>query len=179
MSNEIVKYRVREIGSEEFLPEGIVYVTRTIQVPKTCKIPIYENGVLHSDTVLAELGLEKVGFTQEQLDAEYYGNLYAENPNLAARVRQYIGLLNRYGLEPTATSDEISAAVMTDENTTPEEKAATSGSLLALIHDIELNFNEVTGNGLEAWSVLDKLIKYLPAVSDASAPETTEPEPEE
>lgn len=172
--SEIVKYRVRETGSETFLPDNTAYVIRTIQVPKTCKIPIYENGVLHSDTVLAELGLEKVGFTQEQLDAEYYGNLYAENPNLAARVRQYVGILGKYGLEPTATSDEISAAIMADENSTPEEKAATSGSLLALIHDVELNYNEVTGDGLEAWNVLDKLIQYLPPETEPAAPETGE-----
>ncbi len=167
MSNEIVKYRVRETGSETFLPEDTVYVTRTINVPKTCKIPIYENGELMSDVILAGLGLEKIGFTQEELDRELFSGYYEINPALGARVRQYVELLERYGLAPTATSDEISAAIMVDEHTTPDEKAAISGSLLALIHDIELNFNEVTGNGLEAWSVLDKLIKYLPAEPEA------------
>lgn len=174
MSNEIVKYRVREIGSEEFLPENTVHVIRTIQVPKTCKIPIYENGILLPDTVLAAMGLEKVGFTQEQLYQEFFAGLYAENPNLAARVRQYAALLSRYGLEPTATSDEITAAIMADENTTPDEKAAISGSLLALIHDIELNYNEVTGNGLDAWNNLDKLLQYLPPEGEQEEPEIGE-----
>lgn len=175
MSNEIVKYRVREVDSKEFLPNNTVHVIRPITYVKDCKIPIYENGVLLSDTILAELGLEKVGFTQEQLDRELFTSYYELNPNLADRVRQYAALLSRYGLEPTATSDEITAAIMADETATPEEKAAVSGSLLALIHDIELNFNEVAGNGLDAWNVLDKLIKYLPEAGPPSGAVQSQP----
>ena len=47
------------------------------------------------------------------------------------------------------------------------EKTAAAAGLLTLIHDIELNWNEVGGDGLSAWSVLDKLIRYLPTEDEA------------
>ncbi len=174
MPNEIVKYRVRETGSEAFLPEDTVYVFREVVYKKMSQLPIYENGELLPDVILAEMGLEKVGFTQEQIDQEIFTGYYEINPTLAERVRQYAGLLAKYGLEPTANSDEITAAILSNETISAEEKDMDSRIIPNLIHDIELNFNEVTGNGLEAWNNLDKLLKYLPPLDPLAAAEQSE-----
>ena len=142
------------------------YVVRTVQVPTRMKIPLYENGKLISTERLAELGLTVRNYTQEEVDAQTFSEYYAANPVLADRVRQYAALLTSYGLPVTATSDEITAAIMSGDQ--PEaEKTADAAGLLTLIHDIELNWNEVGGDGLSAWSVLDKLIRYLPTEDEA------------
>ena len=125
------------------------------------KIPLYENGQLISAERLAELGLTVRNYTRAEVEAQEYAGYYAMNPTLAARVRQYAALLNAYSLPVTATSDEINAAIMASDQTDAEKTAAAAG-LLTLIHDIELNWNEVSGDGLSAWSVLDKLIAHLP-----------------
>ena len=137
------------------------YVVRTIPVPTRMKIPLYENGQLISAERLAELGLTVRTYTRAEVESAEYARYYAMNPTLAARVRQYAALLTAYGLPVTATSDQINAAIMANDQTDAEKTAAAAG-LLTLIHDIELNWNEVSGDGLTAWSVLDKLIRYLP-----------------
>lgn len=138
------------------------YVVRTIPVPTRMKIPLYENGQLISAERLAELGLTVRNYTRAEVEAQEYAGYYAMNPTLAARVRQYAALLTAYELPVTATSDQINAAIMASDQSDAEKTAAAAG-LLTLIHDIEINWNEVSGNGLSAWSVLDKLIQYLPS----------------
>lgn len=145
------------------------YVVRTIPVPTRMKIPLYENGQLISAERLAELGLTIRNYTRAEVEAQEYAQYYMMNPTLAARVRQYAALLTAYELPVTATSDQINAAIMASDQTDAEKTAAAAG-LLTLIHDIELNWNEVSGDGLSAWSVLDKLIRYLPDQSTESIP---------
>lgn len=147
------------------LPINTPYVVRTINVPTTMRIPLYVNGVLKSTEELAELGLTIRNYTQAELDAKMYGGYYEDNPRLAERVRQYAEILNAYNLPVTASSDDISNAIMTDENKSGAEKTVSAAGLLALIHDIEINFNEVSGDGLTAWEALPKLIEYLPVES--------------
>ena len=138
------------------------YVVRTVPVPTRMKVPLYRNGELIPAEELAELGLTIRNYTQEEVDAQTFAGYYAANPALAARVRQYAALLQQYGLDVSATSDDINAAIMASDASDADKTAAAAG-LLALIHDIEINFNEVSGDGLTAWSVLDKLIRYLPS----------------
>ena len=169
--NEIVKQTLIDStmnGAE--LDINTKYVVRTIPVPTRMKVPLYENGQLISAERLAELGLTVRNYTRAEVEAVEYARYYTQNPTLAARVRQYAALLTAYGLPVTATSDQINAAIMASDQTDAEKTAAAAG-LLTLIHDIELNWNEVSGDGLSAWSVLDKLIKYLP---EESEPENAE-----
>ena len=167
--NDIVKQTLIDStmnGAE--LDINTKYVVRTIPVPTRMKVPLYENGQLVSAERLAELGLTVRNYTRAEVEAEQYAGYYAMNPTLAARVRQYAALLTAYNLDVTATSDQINAAIMASDRTDAEKTAAAAG-LLTLIHDIELNWNEVSGDGLTAWSVLDKLIRHLPeAESDPS-----------
>ena len=165
--SDIVKQTLIENTSGLELPITTRFVVRTVPVPTKMKIPLYENGQLISTERLAELGLTIRNYTREEVEAEQYAGYYAMNPTLAARVRQYAALLTSYTLDVTATSDQINAAIIASNQTDAEKTAAAAG-LLTLIHDIELNWNEVSGDGLSAWSVLDKLIRYLP--SDQSDP---------
>ena len=167
-ANDIVKQTFIETETGNEFPITTRYVVRTIPGPTRMKIPLYENGALISAERLAELGLTVRNYTREEVEAEEYSEYYTKNPTLAARVRQYAALLTAYNLPVTATSDEINAAIMASSQSDAEKTAAAAG-LLTLIHDIELNWNEVSGDGLTAWSVLDKLIKYLPSDHESEA----------
>ena len=171
--NDIVKQTLIETGTGAEMPITTKYVVRTIPVPTRMKIPLYENGALISAERLEELGLTIRNYTRAEIEAAEYAGYYEQNPTLASRVRQYAALLTVYNLDVTATSDQINAAIMASDHTDAEKTAAAAG-LLTLIHDIELNWNEVSGDGLSAWSVLDKLIKYLPAQTDTENTEETE-----
>lgn len=171
--NDIVKQTLIETGTGAEMPITTKYVVRTIPVPTRMKIPLYENGALLSAERLAELGLTIRNYTRAEVEAAEYAGYYAQNPTLAARVLQYAALLTVYNLDVTATSDQIDTAIMASDQNDAEKTAAAAG-LLTLIHDIELNWNEVSGDGLSAWSVLDKLIKYLPAQTDTENTENAE-----
>ncbi len=151
------------------LPIETPFVVRTVNVPTQLRIPLYVNGKLKSTEELAALGLTLKEYTRDEVDAEYYAALYARQPRLAERVRQYKAILDAYSLEASATSDEITAAIMADESKTEAEKTAAGASLLTLIHDIEINYNEAGAMGYDAWTNLPKLIKYLPAITESAA----------
>ena len=137
------------------------YVVRTLNLPTKMRVPLYKHGVMISDEELAQLGLSVKSYTRAEVEAAQYAEYYRKNPTLAVRIRQYASLLSTYELPITATSDMINEAIMKSSQTDAQKTAAAAG-LLTLIHDIELNWNEVSGDGLTAWSVLDKLIRYLP-----------------
>ena len=157
----------QETGEEITSP----YVIRDVQITKKMRIPLYESGKLKSDEILQNLGLIVKHYTQEELDKEKFDAYYQKNPTLAERVRQYARLLGKYDLAIDSTSDQISASIMSDENLTESEKISLGASLLTLIHDIELNYAEVGGDGFSAWSDLPKLIQYLPVESESSESE--------
>lgn len=159
--NEIVKRVLVETATGAELDIRTQWVVRTMPVPTKLRIPLYVAGQLKSAEALAELGLSVREYTRGEVEAAQFGAYYAENPQLAARVRQYAALLKKYGLDADATSDDITAAIMASD-ATDEEKTVAAASVLTLIHDIEINFNEVSGDGLSAWSVMDNLIRYLP-----------------
>lgn len=156
------------------------YVTRTVNVPQQMRIPLYVNGQLKAAEELAELGLSIRQYTRLEVETAEYDGYYAANPTLAARVRRYAAILTAYGLAPTATSDDISDAILNNDTMSAEEKATASASLLALIHDIEINWNEVCpGEGLTAWAAMPKLIRFLPDLPETpEIPAETENETE-
>lgn len=167
MNTEIVKQTLIDSTQDNreldiFTP----FVVRTVNVPTLMRVPLYVNGTLKSAEELAELGLIVKSYTQAELDEKKYNGYYTKNPRLAERIRQYVGLLNIYNLPVTASSDDISNAITQDNTKTEAEKTVAGAGLLALIHDIEINFNEVSGEGLTAWEELPKLIEYLPAVTE-------------
>jgi len=161
MSEEIVLNVLVDAAGNE-LDIKTSFVVRDVTYTKPMRVPLYVAGALKSAEELAALGLTVKGYTQNELDAKTYAGYYAANPALATRVRQYSALLATLGLTATATSDEVTAAIKAS-GMTDAEKTETSATVLALIHDIELNYNAVSGDGLGAWAVLEKLIRYLPA----------------
>ncbi len=140
------------------------YIVREVLVPMRQRIPLYVNGTLKSTEALSALGLSVREYTRLEVETAQYAAYYEANPTLATRVRQYAAILTAYGLEATATSDQIAAAIQADTSKTDAEKTTAAASLLTLIHDIEINVDEVCpGEGLTAWTIMPKLIKYLPA----------------
>ena len=166
MSADIVKQVFVDLATGEQLDINTRYVVRIINIPTRMKVPLYKNGTMISQQELAQLGLQLKNYTREELEAEEYAGYYQKNPTLAVRVRQYAQLLFVYGLPASATSDQITQAIM-QSSMTDAQKTAAAASLLARIHDIQLNWNEVSGDGLTAWSVMDKLIEYLPVQSNS------------
>lgn len=163
--NEIVKRVFVDSATGAELDIRTQWVERTIPVPTRVRIPLYAGGEIKSAEALAELGLTIREYTRGEVEAAQFAGYYAANAQLAARVRQYAALLAEYGLEPSASSDDITAAITASDKTDAEKTAAAAG-LLTLIHDIEINYNEVSGDGFSAWAVMDKLIRYLPEEED-------------
>lgn len=162
---DIVRRTLVESNGTE-LPITTRYVVRTIPVPTRMKVPLYENGQLISVERLSALGLTIREYTRAEVETAEYAAYYAQNPALAARVRQYSGILDAYGLPADAKSNEIAAAITGDESLSDAEKTTSAATLLALIHDIEINYNEVSGDGLSAWQVMPKLIRFLPVEAE-------------
>jgi len=158
---DIVKVTLVQSDGTE-LSSDTAFVEREVTFTKLMKIPLHRDGQLIPEDELANLGLTIRAYTRLEVETEYYGNMYRNNPTLAVRVRQYKAILDNYGLPINATSDQIIAAIKNDSTKTDSEKAEAAAALLALIHDIEINYQEAGGDGMDAWSVLPKLIKYLP-----------------
>lgn len=138
------------------------YVVRPQTIVRDVRIPLYVKGKIKSAEELAALGLTVREYTRLEVDTKTFGEYYAQNPTLAHRVRQYKAILDTYNLPATAKSDEISAAIMSDESMSDALKTTAAATLLALIHDIEINWNEVSGEGFTAWEAMPKLIRFLP-----------------
>ena len=164
--SDIVKQVFVDLATGQQLDINTRYVVRTVNIPTRVKVPLYKNGAMISQQELSRLGLQIKSYTREEIEAQEYAGYYSKNPTLAVRVRQYAQLLFMYGLPASATSDQITQAIM-QSSMTDAQKTAAAASLLALIHDIQLNWNQVSGDGLTAWSVMDKLIEYLPVQSNS------------
>ena len=167
--NEIVKRTLITASGQE-LDIRTPYVVREIMIPQQTRVPLYINGILKSAEELAELGLTVREYTQDELDAIFYPGLYEANPDLETRVRQYKESLDTLGLEPTATMDEITAAITASE--TIADKAAYALQIKVLYDAIVTNM-EFCGSDtplVDTYTQLAKLIQYLPQ-SDPSNPE--------
>ncbi|MDD5697666.1 MAG: hypothetical protein PHH77_03530 [Victivallaceae bacterium] len=166
MSEEIVLWKLKDLIGGAEMDIRTPFIEREIQVVQQAKVPLYVDGVLISDEKLAALNLERVGYTQAQLDTIYYGNLYQANPDLAIRVRQYKGYLDELGLAHTATMDGITAAVTGSE--TIEDKVAFALQCKTVYDAIVTNM-EYCGSETplkDTCESIAKLIQYLPEVTE-------------
>ena len=139
-------------------------LTPFVKVPQLVNVPLYVNGEILPEKELTKLGLEVVGFTQEQLDAEYYGNLYAANPRLADRVIQYRDFLDGLALDHASTTDEIEEAIQARNDLDATGKLELASRIRTAFQDIVVNLEALGCEtaSFEAWATLPKLVKYLP-----------------
>ena len=161
MSEEIVLWKLKDLNSGVELGIRTPFIEREIQITKQAKVPLYKKGVLISDEQLAELKLERVGYTQTQIDTVHYAALYAANPDLETRVRQYKGYLDELGLSYSASMDDIMAAIA---NSTIENKAAY-GTQFSATYDAIITNMEFCGSDtphMDVYIELAKMIQYLP-----------------
>lgn len=169
--SEIVKTVIFENGEPVTTP----YVIRDIQITKRMRIPLYSAGQLKSDEELASLGLTVRRYTQAELDAEECEKLYAANPDLAKRVREYKNYLDQIGiLDYGATTDDIEEAVAI--STTIEDKEQYVLRIKTAFDNIVLNLQAINSDytSYTAWSKMPALVANLPAEPESE----TEPEAE-
>lgn len=172
-NNEIVlrKFRDKKTG-EEFALET-PFVEREVKLPTLVHVPLYVDGEIIPEKELAKLGLEIVGYTQDELDAAHYGALYQANPDLATRVRQYRDQLDGLGLGYQATTDEIDAAIQSCEDLDATGSLELASRIRTAFSDIVVNL-ELMGNTTasgDAWADMPKLIRYLPDDEAGEEPE--------
>ena len=155
------------------------YVERDIQITKRMRIPLYVAGQLKSDEELAALGLTVKRYTQAELDAEECAGLYAANPDLAKRVREYKGYLDQLGLAYTATTDDIEEAVAI--STTIEDKEQFVLRIKTAFDNVVLNLQAVNPDytSFNAWEKMPVLIANLPSSAEAAEGMPAETESEE
>lgn len=145
------------------------YITQDVQITKRMRIPLYVAGQLKSDEELAALGLTVRHYTQEELDAERCAALYAANPDLARRVREYKGYLDQIGiLNYGATTDDIEEAIAI--STTIEDKEQFVLRIKTAFDNIVLNLQAVNeeANAFTAWSMMPALVANLPEEPEQS-----------
>lgn len=174
--NEIVlrKFRDKQTGEEFDLKTA--FIERVIPVPMPVNVPLYVDGEMIPETELEKIGLEIVGYTQEQLDTVYYAELYAGNPDLAPRVRQYRDYLDNLALPYDATTDRIDAALQGREDLDAAGRLELAARIRTAFQDIVLNL-EACGYmtaSYEAWAQMPKLVKYLPAEAPEPEAENTD-----
>lgn len=175
--NEIVK-RTLVTASGQELDIRTPYVVREVSIPQQMRVPLYIDGTLKSTEELAELGLTIREYTQDELDAIFYAGLYASNPDLETRVRQYATMLSDLGLEPTATLDDIMTAIEASETITDKVAFGLQAKTVydAIVTNLEFCGSETPF--VDTYEQLAKLIQYLPQSdpSDPSDPSTPEEE---
>lgn len=161
MSEIVLQVLVDENGNEMNIKTP--FVVRKKMVEREVRIPLYVKGEIISDEALAELGLTVKGYTQDELDEKRYTELYTLNPDLAIRVREYKGYLDTLGLEYTAKTDDIEAAVYALDST-EQEKQNMVLKIQTAFNNISLNLEAlgIEYSAFTAWEQMPKLIKYLP-----------------
>ena len=184
-NNEIVLRKFRDVKTGEEFDLKTAFIERVIPVPTPVSVPLYVNGELIPEEELRKLDLEIVGYTQEQLDTVYYAELYAGNPDLIPRVRQYRDYLDDLSLPYDATTDQIDAALQAREDLDAAGRLELAARIRTAFQDIVVNLEAcgcMTAN-YEAWLQMPKLVKYLPAEPEPDTaepePDTAEPQPEE
>ena len=169
MGDGIVLRKFKDTATGRIFSLDTTFVEREISVPTRVNVPLYVGGEILSDAELEKLGLEIVGYTQDEVDAEYYAGLYASNPDLAGRVRTYRDFLDGLGLGYQATTDEIEAAIEAREDLDAAGRLALASKIRTAFQNVVVNL-ELMGNPTasgDAWIDMPKLVKYLPAEAEA------------
>lgn len=164
--SEIVKTEIFNSNGEKVTTP---YITQDVQITKRMRIPLYVAGQLKSDAELAALGLTVRRYTQAELDAEECAGLYAANPDLARRVREYKGYLDQIGiLDYGATTDDIEEAVAI--STTIEDKEQFVLRIKTAFDNIVLNMQAVNPDytSFNVWEKMPVLIANLPSSAEAT-----------
>ena len=139
-------------------------IKRMRPVVQELVFPLYIGGEMVSAEKLAEYGLSIREYTRLEVDTATYGAYYANNPDLAPRVREYKNHLDRLGLAYTSTTDDISAAIQADETLSETEKLQLAQEIKAAFDNIALNLQAlgIEAASFEAWRTMAKLIRFLP-----------------
>lgn len=112
--------------------------------------------------------------TEEEIEAEnvlieknLFEGYYQQNPDLIRCVTEYKALLDQYSLQYTATTADISSAVLSDEGKNDIEKAQLGFTIQAIWNNVVLNLEYLhIDNALYyAWHNMPKLIQYLPKIT--------------
>ena len=162
MPDEIVLRKFKDLNSNTEFGFDAPFIEREVQVPIVVRFQLIENGSPISAERLAALNVGIVEYTQEQLDTAYYAGLYAANPDLKTRVRQYKAKLDELEVDYAASMDDITAAIT--DSVTITDKAAYATELKAIYDAIITNL-EFCGSAtphMDAYLELAKLIQYLP-----------------
>ena len=129
------------------------------------------------DKLISQLKVQEgqiVEKTEEEIEAEnvlteknLFEGYYQQNPDLIRCVTEYKALLDQYSLQYTATTSDISSAVLADEGKNDIEKAQLGFSIQAIWNNIVLNLEYLHINNAlyYAWQNMPKLIKYLPQIT--------------
>ena len=176
MSEVVKRVFVDEDGRE--LDIETQYVTRKIPVPTVMRVPLYVNGIMVGTERLVELGLTIREYTQEELDAKECAALYAANPDLAKRVREYKGYLDQIGiLDYGATTDDIEEAIAI--STTIEDKEQYVLRIKTAFDNVVLNLQALDpeANSYTAWEKMPVLVANLPEETEQESeqPDLSEP----
>ena len=139
----------------------------TVSMAACCDgVCVFVNDTLDRTVIekLAEYGLSIREYTRLEVDTATYGAYYANNPDLAPRVREYKNHLDRLGLAYTSTTDDISAAIQADETLSETEKLQLAQEIKAAFDNIALNLQAlgIEAASFEAWRPMAKLIRFLP-----------------
>lgn len=146
------------------------WVERDVQITKRMRIPLYVNGVIKNTEELAALGLTVREYTRLEVEQAYYRDLYARDAAgdgaLAERVRQYKGMLDTLGLAYDSTQDAVMAAIQAAEME-DKDKAALALTMKTVYDAITTNLEFYGSDSphMDTYTMLAKLIKYLPAAA--------------
>ena len=164
MSEEIVKQVLIDSDGQE-LDIKTPYVTRQVTFTKLMRIPLYVNGILKSAQELAKLGITLKEYTQQEVDQMTYTAWFQANPDLAVRVAQYKNYMDALNLPYSSTTDDIQAAISNDQTISTDQKLAMSLRIKLAFDNIVLNLQALDpqSSAFQAWTIMDKLIQYLPA----------------
>ena len=164
MSEEIVLWKLKDLDNNQEMDIRTAFIEREIKVTKQAKVPLYVDGVLISNEHLAALNLVRVGYTQTQIDTAHYAALYAANPDLETRVRQYKAYLDEIAVDYASSMDEILVAIDTFCQLKNKDKALY-GSQLKVVYDAIITNMEFSGSDtphMDVYIELAKMIQYLP-----------------
>lgn len=159
---EIVLWKLKDLTNDQEMNIKTAFITREQTITRDVKVPLYVDGVIIPDANLANLQLERVGYTQTELDVIHYANLYQYNPDLETRVRQYKDYLDQLGLDYDAGLDDIMSAISASETITDK---ALFGLQVNITYEAIITNMEFMGfeqPHMETYTAIAKLIQYLP-----------------
>ena len=116
------------------------------------------------DGQIVEKSEEDIQADNELAEKNLFEGYYQQNPDLIRCVTEYKTLLDQYSLQYTATTSDISTAVLADDGKNDIEKAQLGFTIQAVWNNVVLNLEYLHINNAlyYAWQNMPKLIQYLP-----------------